>query len=185
MKLLGRFLILTILIISGISALCEDNQIDINADSAEELEKLDGIGPVKAQAIIDYRETNIFDSVDELIEVKGIGEVTLANIKSQGLACVGDGAENNEEVSENITNSQNVTNNDIEITPIVNSYQSPQPQIIKLNYPQNYTKDIKSGENYAILSKDGIAMYGFFVFSAVIVVLLVIRRKKIYQNDFR
>ena len=40
-----------------------------------------GIGPVKAQRIIDRRsEIGKFNNVNELIEVKGIGEKTLAKI---------------------------------------------------------------------------------------------------------
>ena len=51
----------------------------------EELDALSGIGLVKAQAIIDTRP---FSSIDDLINVNGIGEVTLNNIKLQGLACI-------------------------------------------------------------------------------------------------
>ena len=56
--------------------------ININTASSTELQKLDGIGPSYAQNIIDYREANgDFDSIDELINVKGIGEKRLENIR--------------------------------------------------------------------------------------------------------
>lgn len=56
--------------------------ININTANSAELQKLDGIGPSYAQNIIDYREANgDFDSIDELINVKGIGEKRLENIR--------------------------------------------------------------------------------------------------------
>ncbi|AGI25232.1 ComEA family DNA-binding protein [Pseudomonas sp. MT3] len=50
--------------------------VNINSATVDELLKsLKGIGKVKAQAIIDYRTTNgPFTSVDQLLEVKGIGK---------------------------------------------------------------------------------------------------------------
>lgn len=58
--------------------------VNINTASAEELQQLPGIGPVKAAAIVEYRETNgDFVSLEELIAVKGIGEKTFAQIKEQ------------------------------------------------------------------------------------------------------
>lgn len=53
--------------------------INLNtADAATLQRELLGIGEVKAQAIVAYRdEHGDFASVDELLEVKGIGEATL------------------------------------------------------------------------------------------------------------
>lgn len=57
--------------------------ININTATSEQLKTLNGIGDVKAQAIIDYRtEHGGFSSVDELINVKGIGEKTLEKIRA-------------------------------------------------------------------------------------------------------
>lgn len=57
--------------------------ININTATADELAAfLPGIGEVKAKRIVEYRETaGGFDSVDELLNVKGIGEKTLQNLR--------------------------------------------------------------------------------------------------------
>jgi competence protein ComEA len=56
--------------------------VNINSASAEELESLPGIGEVLAAEIIDYREQNgPFTSVDDLLNVSGIGEQRLADIR--------------------------------------------------------------------------------------------------------
>ncbi|GAB3483526.1 ComEA family DNA-binding protein [Azotobacter salinestris] len=54
-------------------------KVDLNTADAATLEReLQGIGPAKAQAIVDYRQAHgSFASVDELLEVKGIGAATL------------------------------------------------------------------------------------------------------------
>ena len=54
-------------------------KVNINTANAETLQKeLSGIGAAKAAAIVAYRsETGSFTSVDELIEVKGIGKALL------------------------------------------------------------------------------------------------------------
>lgn len=58
-------------------------QVDINsADAATLAQSVNGIGPSKAQAIIDYRDANgPFESLDELVNVQGIGLKTLDRIR--------------------------------------------------------------------------------------------------------
>jgi competence protein ComEA len=56
--------------------------VDLNTATLEQLDGLPGVGPVLAQRIIDFRtEHNRFSSVDELTEVSGIGERTLADLR--------------------------------------------------------------------------------------------------------
>ena len=57
----------------------ESVDIDINtADAVTLAQGLQGVGPVKAEAIVAYREKNgPFKSVDELVAVQGIGEQTV------------------------------------------------------------------------------------------------------------
>lgn len=60
----------------------ENTRISINSAGVEELDRIPGIGPVTAQNIIDYRDTcGFFQSVDELVKVRGIGEKTLEKIR--------------------------------------------------------------------------------------------------------
>ena len=59
-------------------------KVNINTAGLAELTTLTGIGDVKGQAIIDYRtEHGPFASVDELTNVSGIGDKTLAKIRDQ------------------------------------------------------------------------------------------------------
>lgn len=57
--------------------------VDVNSASAEELAAaLPGIGPSKARNIIEWRETHgPFRSIEQLLEVSGIGPRTLENIR--------------------------------------------------------------------------------------------------------
>ncbi len=55
--------------------------VDLNLASVQELERLPGIGPVLAQRISEYRTAHPFRSVEDLMEVKGIGERRLAQLK--------------------------------------------------------------------------------------------------------
>ena len=56
--------------------------ISLNRATATELEALPGVGPVLAQRLVEHRTaTGGFTSVDELLEIEGIGEKTLAELR--------------------------------------------------------------------------------------------------------
>ena len=60
-----------------------EDGIDLNRSSAGELSSLHGIGPVLAERIVAYRaEHGPFESVEDLLDVPGIGEAKLALLRS-------------------------------------------------------------------------------------------------------
>lgn len=65
------------------SGLVEDGLIDINHAGANELETLPGIGPALAQRIIEYREGSPFSAIEDIQNVRGIGEKLFEGMKEQ------------------------------------------------------------------------------------------------------
>ncbi|WP_299592157.1 ComEA family DNA-binding protein [uncultured Microbulbifer sp.] len=63
----------------------EQVQVNLNSATVEELSAaLEGVGPAKAELIVQYREANGgFSSVEQLLEVKGIGMATLDKNKDR------------------------------------------------------------------------------------------------------
>ncbi|MGY8629205.1 ComEA family DNA-binding protein [Nitrosomonas europaea] len=75
------FLILVIFFGFNLSVLAG---VDINTASQADLESVKGLGPVKAKAIIEYRNKyGMFKSVEELANVKGIGAGILKQLGDQ------------------------------------------------------------------------------------------------------
>jgi len=131
-----------------------------------------------------------------LINVNGIGEVTLSNIKSQGLACVED--ENlqetnstNEKEDKNISekpDDKNVAGNESVQSSREVSGDTPKAvesntkpivgEIIKLT-----PKNIKSEDNTENSDKNAYAVYGLVIFCIVLAFLFLIRRHK-FKNEF-
>ena len=66
----------------GRSSPSADNPLDINLAGSAELELLPGIGPIKAERIINYRlQHGHFGSIDELKNVSGIGPETIEKLQ--------------------------------------------------------------------------------------------------------
>jgi competence protein ComEA len=67
---------------ASVDKLAPGQQLNINTASASELEKLPGIGPTKAQAIVDYRTQNgNFKSIEDIENVKGIKSGVFSKVK--------------------------------------------------------------------------------------------------------
>jgi competence protein ComEA len=67
---------------SGSAERSEPGPVDLNRATTEQLETLPGVGPSIAAAIIDHRERNgPFGTVDELVDVRGIGPARLEQLR--------------------------------------------------------------------------------------------------------
>lgn len=67
---------------SGMGAGAAPARVNLNTATPEQLDALPGVGPVTAQAILSWRQDNgKFTAVDDLLDVKGIGEATLAELR--------------------------------------------------------------------------------------------------------
>jgi competence protein ComEA len=78
--------ILVALAVTAIAGTAESSQpsgvVNINTASSEELELLPRVGPALAGRIIEFREANgPFQTVDEILAVKGIGESSFEKLK--------------------------------------------------------------------------------------------------------
>ena len=61
-------------LVSKPDSISENGKININTASKEELMTLPNIGDKRAQAIIEYRDTKKFETIEEIKNVTGIGE---------------------------------------------------------------------------------------------------------------
>lgn len=78
----AMLLCLLIGLVSGVQAE-GDGKININTATVEQLTAITGIGPSIAQRIVDYRQENgQFTSIDEIVNVRGIGAKTFEKIKA-------------------------------------------------------------------------------------------------------
>ena len=182
MKNLVILVFICIFLLSNVFALCEENQININSVSKEELDKLYGIGPVKAEAIMDSRP---FNSVENLIDVYGIGEATLEKIKDQGLACVEEETEKEPEIEkEKEIEEINKKEKHEENIEIIKEEVNEKEENIELKTINLNAQTIKSEENMNNLNKSNYAMYGFVGFCVLLGIVLVLKKRKNCKTEF-
>ena len=178
---------MAVLAINFVSASCNETQINVNTASLEELQGITQIGPSTAQEIINYRNNKTFDSVDELINVKYIGESKLEQIKSEGLACVEEESvpsQTNESETEEVEIGENessktitATINSVSESNEVDNINEPEiSEVIKLNEDAN-SQDIKSENSFGNLYSNW-AIISLGIFSVVIALLLLLKNKK-------
>ena len=78
-KLIGSMLLL-----AGLIAFPAIAAVNLNTATQSELEAVKGLGPAKAKAIIEYRESKgAFKSMDDLDNVKGFGKASIEKLKGE------------------------------------------------------------------------------------------------------
>lgn len=79
--MLKKLLLSLLMVLSLSTAAFAGDKVDINTATQAQLEMLNGIGASTAEAIIHYREQHgAYQSVYDLVNVKGIGEKKLAKL---------------------------------------------------------------------------------------------------------
>jgi competence protein ComEA len=83
-RLVGGALVLALSLAAAprLSA-AEGGLVNLNTATEQELVALPGIGPAKAKAIVEYRSTQPFAKVEDLMNVRGIGQHTLDSLRGK------------------------------------------------------------------------------------------------------
>jgi len=170
-----------VFVISLISGLCEEGQIDINNASLEDMMKIKHLGGqgIIAQRVIDSRP---FTSLDDLIKVSGIADITLENIIEQGLACVNGFEEKESEKEKEIIEENQEIKEEPEPEELkVVSSGSITPEVIKLEPLE--TKDIKREDDKKVLDKSQYVKYGFVIFCILLGFLFILKNRRKQKNE--
>jgi competence protein ComEA len=77
-------LLAALVLLATVPGFAAERAVNLNTASVADLEALNGIGPAKAQAIVEYREKNgAFKSVEDLKMVRGIGDKLFEQLRPQ------------------------------------------------------------------------------------------------------
>jgi competence protein ComEA len=69
---------------SGAAGAATDGPIGLGAATVEQLDTIEGIGPVTAQNIVDFRDQHGgLSSIDQLDQISGIGPATMESLRSR------------------------------------------------------------------------------------------------------
>lgn len=81
----GWLLVLCLVSLLGSTswAVAGQEVLDLNKADVAELARLPGIGPVRAQAIVERRQAVPFARVEELLAIRGIGDATFAGLRER------------------------------------------------------------------------------------------------------
>lgn len=189
-KILNAFLAALFLILffsAGVYAQCNSTQVDINSANASELDRIYGIGPTKVQNIIYYREIQQFNSLEDMINISGIGSTTLNKIERQGIACVNLAKQVSSKSAEiQSANESPQINNSAEINSANANINSPQE--INLNSQNETPKNQvnSSSTSTSIFNSDKMPIYGLIAFSAFLCILFAAKKIRIkrYKSEF-
>ena len=100
--------------------------ININTASVSELETLTGIGEVIAGRIIEYRNTNgLFKNIEEIKNVKGIGDAIFGKIKSSITVDSAVGGERATNITQSEKTEESESNNSVETNDSAHTSPSP------------------------------------------------------------
>lgn len=147
-------LFVSLIIFILLSQVALGSGIDINSANSQQLQEINGIGPVLAERIIEMRQTCYFYPLSSLKAVKGIGPTILAKIEQEGKAFVNPPQNNNIILCGNTANiqKQQITENGF---PLIQTNES-EMLIIDINTAsvQELMKIIHIGETraYQIIS---------------------------------
>ncbi len=175
-------------LLSLVSSECNETQVDINSASLEDLDKIVNVGPARAQQIVSLRP---FESVDDLINVVGIGNATLEEIRQQGLACVNDSRagktpNNSEQTAEEIEETPKEKPKEKIKEPETFSYYLPEDASLpKITVNSLNSQTIKTPENEQENSRTNYAVYGLAGFCILLTALFAIKIFRKNKNEFR